>query len=109
MYLLTERVLPHTGLPYIHITWLIDHLGKNVTDCISSEFTAWKVKAIYGAKVSKYSDDLLKGTPLSNACRTTAFNQVHVKDRDKGEKCPERFKQGRRKWCVSCESAFHFQ
>ena len=34
-------------------------------DYISSEFTVWRVKAIYGAKVSKFSDDLLKGIPLS--------------------------------------------
>ena len=60
-----QRVLPHTGLPCIHIAWLVDHLGKNIMDYISSEFTAWRVKAIYGAKVSKFSDDLLKGIPLS--------------------------------------------
>ena len=34
-------------------------------DYISREFTAWRVKAIYGAKVSKFSDDLLKGIQLS--------------------------------------------
>ena len=34
-------------------------------DYISSELTAWRVKAIYGANVSKFSDDLLKGIPLS--------------------------------------------
>ena len=60
-----QRLLPHTGLPCIHIEWLVDHLGKSIMDYISREFTAWRVKAIYGAKVSKFSDDLLKGIPLS--------------------------------------------
>ena len=35
----TCREYYHTGLPCIHIAWLVDHLGKNIMDYISSWFT----------------------------------------------------------------------
>ena len=55
----------HTGLPCIHITWLVSYLGKDINDYIPRVFTVGVAKAIYTAKMSSFSDDLLKGIKLS--------------------------------------------
>ena len=55
----------HTGLPCIHITWFTGHLRKDISNYIPRVFTVGAAKAIYAAKVSSFSDDLLKGIKLS--------------------------------------------
>ena len=61
----TCREYFHTGLPCIHIAWLVNHLGKDINNYIPQKFTVSTAKAIYSAKVSSFSDDLLKGIKLS--------------------------------------------
>ena len=64
-------------------------------DYIPSEFTVWRVKAIYGAKVSKFSDDLLKGIQLSKHVGPLLLAKYMWKTGTRREKCSERLKQGR--------------
>ena len=55
----------HTGLPCIHIAWLVNNLRKDINNYIPRVFTVGAAKAIYTAKVSSFSDDLLKWIKLS--------------------------------------------
>ena len=57
----TCREYFHTGLPCVHIAWLVNHLGEDIINYIPREFTVGVAKTIHTAKVSSFSDNLSKG------------------------------------------------
>ena len=61
----TCREYFHTGLPCVHIAWPVNHLGEGHQQLHTQRVHCRCCNIIYAAKVSSFSDDLLKGIKLS--------------------------------------------
>ena len=87
-----QKVLPHAGLPCIHAARLIDHL-----DYIFSGFTTWGTKIIYNTKIANFSDELLKGIPLSKHVGPLLPAKYMWKTGSEEKNILKKLKQGKKK------------